>query len=66
MVRPEFVSDIMDPVLKLEGDKLPVSAFEPGGYQPIGTSQYEKRGIAPSIPVRSLLANICLLLNVLI
>ena len=51
MKRPEFVTDIMDPVLALEGDKLPVSAFEPGGYQPIGTSQYEKRGIAPMIPV---------------
>jgi homodimeric pyruvate:ferredoxin (flavodoxin) oxidoreductase len=51
LIRPKFVSDIMDPVLKLEGDKLPVSAFEPGGYQPIGTSQYEKRGIAPAIPV---------------
>lgn len=50
-LRPEFVSNIMDPVLALEGDDLPVSAFEPGGYQPIGTSAYEKRGIAPNIPV---------------
>lgn len=33
------------------GDDLPVSMFEPGGYQPIGTTQFEKRGIAPSIPV---------------
>lgn len=49
--RPEFVSSIMDPVLALEGDKLPVSSFEPGGYQPIGTTAYEKRGIAPAIPV---------------
>ena len=32
----EFVTDIMNPVLALEGDDLPVSAFEPGGYQPIG------------------------------
>jgi homodimeric pyruvate:ferredoxin (flavodoxin) oxidoreductase len=49
--RPEFVKSIMDPVLALEGDKLPVSAFEPGGYQPIGTTKFEKRGIAPVIPV---------------
>ena len=49
--RPDFVSNIMDPVLALEGDELPVSAFEPGGYQPIGTSAFEKRGIAPNIPV---------------
>ena len=48
---PEFVSNIMHPVLALEGDKLPVSTFEPGGYQPIGTSAFEKRGIAPAIPV---------------
>lgn len=49
--KPEFVTSIMEPVLALEGDKLPVSTFEPGGYQPIGTSSYEKRGIAPNIPV---------------
>jgi len=49
--RPDFVKNIMDPVLALEGDKLPVSAFTPGGYQPIGTSNFEKRGIAPKIPV---------------
>ncbi len=35
---PEFVRKIMQPVLKMEGDKLPVSAFEPGGYQPTGTT----------------------------
>jgi len=51
LTRPEFVTNIMDPVLSLQGDKLPVSAFTPGGYQPIGTTKYEKRGIAPSIPV---------------
>lgn len=49
--KPEFVTSIMEPVLALEGDKLPVSSFEPGGYQPIGTSSFEKRGIAPNIPV---------------
>ncbi|CAH1775312.1 unnamed protein product [Owenia fusiformis] len=48
---PEFIKNIMDPVLALEGDKLPVSAFEPGGYQPTGTTLFEKRGIAPAIPV---------------
>lgn len=49
--KPEFITKIMEPVLALEGDKLPVSAFEPGGYQPIATTKYEKRGIAPAIPV---------------
>ena len=51
LARPDFVTNIMDPVLALEGDKLPVSAFEPGGYQPTSTTKYEKRGIAPAIPV---------------
>ena len=35
-----------------EGDELPVSAFkgmEDGTY-PLGTTAYEKRGIAPMIP----------------
>lgn len=48
---PEFVSKVMDPVLALQGDSLPVSAFEPGGHMPIGTTSFEKRGIAPNIPV---------------
>ena len=48
---PSFITNIMDPVLALEGDKLPVSSFEPGGYMPTGTTVFEKRGIAPNIPV---------------
>ena len=46
-----FIQDIMDPVLALEGDQLPVSTFVPGGFMPSGTTQFEKRGIAPEIPV---------------
>ena len=46
-----FVNAIMDPVLALEGDSLPVSAFTPGGYMPAGTTMFEKRGIAPEVPV---------------
>ena len=49
--KTDFVTNIMEPVLALKGDELPVSAFEPGGYNPIGTSRYEKRGIAPTVPV---------------
>ena len=33
-----FVEEIMDPVLALEGDALPVSTFTPGGYMPAATS----------------------------
>ena len=46
-----FVKNIMDPVLALEGDQLPVSSFTPGGYMPAGTTNFEKRGIAPEVPV---------------
>lgn len=34
----------------LDGNELPVSIFEPGGRVPLGTSQYEKRGIAINVP----------------
>ena len=33
----------------MEGDLLPVSAFEPRGSMPTGTSKYEKRGIATQV-----------------
>ncbi|MDF2656442.1 MAG: pyruvate:ferredoxin (flavodoxin) oxidoreductase, homodimeric [Bacillota bacterium] len=49
---PEFVSRIQRPMARHEGDELPVSAFkgmEDGTY-PLGTTAYEKRGIAPNVP----------------
>jgi pyruvate-ferredoxin/flavodoxin oxidoreductase len=47
---PEFVSDVMKPMLALKGDELPVSAFSPDGIFPTGTAKYEKRGIAINVP----------------
>ncbi len=47
---PEFVKNVMRPVLAQQGDKLPVSAFSPDGIFPLGTSKYEKRGVAISVP----------------
>jgi len=47
---PEFVRKVMRPMLALKGDELPVSAFTPGGFFPVGTTKYEKRGIAIEIP----------------
>ncbi|NLJ87564.1 MAG: pyruvate:ferredoxin (flavodoxin) oxidoreductase [Epulopiscium sp.] len=49
---PEFVTNIMDPMNRQEGDKLPVSAFvgREDGTFPQGTSKYEKRGIAVDVP----------------
>eukprot|EP01105_Mastigella_eilhardi_P006997 TRINITY_DN1847_c0_g1_i1.p1 TRINITY_DN1847_c0_g1~~TRINITY_DN1847_c0_g1_i1.p1 ORF type:complete len:1147 (+),score=220.61 TRINITY_DN1847_c0_g1_i1:169-3609(+) len=45
---PREVRDIMRPILRLEADRLPVSAFLPyvGGWQPLGLATYEKRGIS--------------------
>ena len=49
---PEFISDILEPMNRQEGDKLPVSAFvgREDGTFPCGTSRYEKRGIAVDVP----------------
>ncbi len=49
---PEFIKNILRPITRQEGDKLPVSAFvgaEDGTF-PSGTSQYEKRGVAAFVP----------------
>ena len=53
--RPEmkaFVKDILDPVGRLHGDDLPVSAFlnSPDGVFPQGSAAFEKRGIAVNVP----------------
>jgi pyruvate-ferredoxin/flavodoxin oxidoreductase len=47
---PEFVRNVMRPMLAEGGDKLPVSAFTPGGFFPTGTTKYEKRGVAIKVP----------------
>ncbi|HHQ4187831.1 TPA: pyruvate:ferredoxin (flavodoxin) oxidoreductase [Clostridium perfringens] len=49
---PVFIKNIVEPMNRLEGDKLPVSAFngmEDGTFEP-GTAAYEKRGIGINIP----------------
>jgi len=47
---PEFVKEVMRPMLAQQGDKLPVSALPPDGIFPTATTQYEKRGIAIDVP----------------
>ena len=51
-VVPDFIRNIVEPMNDLEGDSLPVSAFN--GYEdgtfPAGTAAYEKRGIAVTVP----------------
>ena len=48
----KMVSDIMEPVSKMDGDSLPVSAFvdHADGTFEQGASAYEKRGVAVMVP----------------
>ncbi|MGM0453771.1 MAG: pyruvate:ferredoxin (flavodoxin) oxidoreductase [Thermodesulfobacteriota bacterium] len=47
---PDFVKNVMEPMVNQQGDRLPVSAFEPDGIFPVGTTRYEKRGVAINVP----------------
>ncbi len=49
---PEFISKILVPISKQEGNDLPVSAFteDINGILPPGTAAYEKRGVATNVP----------------
>ncbi len=46
----KYFKEIVHPILALEGDKLPSSAFNPDGTVPTGTTKYEKRGVAVNVP----------------
>ena len=53
--RPEtvkMVRDLMEPISKMDGDSLPVSAFakNPDGQFEHGAAAYEKRGAAVTVP----------------
>ena len=47
---PDFVKNVMRPMLAVQGNKLPVSKFTPAGIFPTGTTKYEKRGVAINVP----------------
>ena len=49
----EMVKTILDPVDKMDGDSLPVSAFvnHADGTFELGASAYEKRGVSAFVPV---------------
>ncbi len=49
---PEFIAEILLPMSRQEGDTLPVSKFvdRADGTFPLGTSRYEKRGVAVRLP----------------
>ncbi len=48
----KMVKEILEPVGKMDGDSLPVSAFSDhvDGQFELGASAYEKRGVAVSVP----------------
>ncbi len=49
---PDFIRNVFEPINKLKGDSLPVSAFagrEDGSF-PAGSTAFEKRGIAVNVP----------------
>ncbi|MBN1515155.1 pyruvate:ferredoxin (flavodoxin) oxidoreductase [Candidatus Sumerlaeota bacterium] len=48
---PEFVKNITAPMIAGEGDDMPVSKMPVDGTYPTGTTKYEKRNIAITIPV---------------
>ena len=49
----KMVTSILEPIGKMDGDSLPVSAFmdHVDGQFELGASAYEKRGVAVSVPV---------------
>jgi pyruvate-ferredoxin/flavodoxin oxidoreductase len=47
---PEFVREVTARIIAQEGDSIPVSAFQPDGSFPSGTTKWEKRNIAMEIP----------------
>ncbi len=60
---PEFIKKVVEPINALKGDDLPVSTFlgREDGTFPAGTAQYEKRGVAVSVPTWD--ANTCIQCN---
>ena len=48
---PDFVREVLAPMIANDGDSLPVSAMPDDGTFESGTTQYEKRNVAVDIPV---------------
>ena len=68
--RPElvdYITNILEPINAQRGDSLPVSTFKDcaDGTVPLGSSAYEKRGIAVDVPTwnpdNCIQCNFCLL-----
>ena len=46
----KYYQEIIKPILYLEGDKLKSSQFNADGHVPTGTTKFEKRGVAVTVP----------------
>ncbi|MBR2341650.1 MAG: pyruvate:ferredoxin (flavodoxin) oxidoreductase [Clostridia bacterium] len=49
-VKDKYYANFIEPILTLQGDTLPVSAFNADGSVPTATSRFEKHGVAYLIP----------------
>ena len=52
---PDFIKEVVNPMNSQKGDALPVSVFRKyrlqDGTWPLGTTKYEKRGMAATVPM---------------
>lgn len=55
---PEFVRNVLAPIIAGRGDSVPVSALPCDGTYPTGSSRWEKRNLATEIPVWN--ADLCI------
>ena len=46
----EYYRNFIAPILRMQGDSLPVSAFREDGSVPTDTAKYEKHGVADDVP----------------
>ena len=46
----KYYQEIIKPILYLQGDKLKSSQFNADGHVPTGTTKFEKRGVAVTVP----------------
>ncbi len=46
----EYFQQFIQPILRLQGNQLPVSKFSPDGSVPTATAKYEDRGISALLP----------------
>ena len=47
---PQFVRDVLAPMIRGEGDSLPTSKMQVDGTFPVGTARWEKRSLSLEIP----------------